>query len=261
MGNWHAFPHNASAYQYDADALREMWPRLHAGDQEPFPQGESADVLIEAWQAFHRGDFQQAVELGLKAGDAGHVVANKAAGIYADYLEEDDDQKLVIYQQCVDRAVQAIEQEPGNPNAHYFHAFCLGRYSQGISIAKALSRGLGGKIRKSLDSALELCPEHAEAHTALGLYHAEILDKVGRMMGKMTYGASPDAAMESFNRALQLTPDAPIAHIEHGNGVYLIHGDKRLEDSNDAYRRAAAIEPIDAMQKLDVEYARASLEE
>ena len=77
----------------------------------------------------------------------------------------------------------------GEPNSHYRHAFALGRYSQGLSIAKALKQGIAGKVRASLDTALELAPKHAEAHTALALYHAEIIGKIGAMIGGLTYGA------------------------------------------------------------------------
>ncbi|HSH27094.1 MAG TPA: hypothetical protein VK972_04905, partial [Wenzhouxiangella sp.] len=188
-----------------------------------------------------------------------HAVANKASGIYADYLEEDEERKTEIYRAGIERAEQAIAERPDDANAHYFHAFLLGRYSQSISIAKALARGIGGKVRESLDNALALAPEHAEAHTALGLYHAEIINKVGKMVGKLTYGASADEALEHFERALELTPEAPIAHIEYGNGLYLLFGDKRLDESNAAYAKAASLKPIDAMQKLDMEYAKASI--
>jgi hypothetical protein len=74
----------------------------------------------------------------------------------------------------------------------------------------------------------------------------------------MTYGASADEAL-STSKALELTPDAPIANIEYGNGLYLLFGDKRLDESNAAYEKPASLEPIDAMQKLDVEFAKASI--
>ncbi|MDX1625847.1 MAG: hypothetical protein R3323_04990, partial [Wenzhouxiangellaceae bacterium] len=215
-------------------------------------------TLQEAWRRFHAGEFAGAVELGLEAGPEGHVVVNKASGIHADYMEDDDDRREALYKAGIARAEQAIGEYPDDPNAHYFHAFHLGRYSQSISIAKALSQGLGGKIRKSLERTLELAPEHAEAHTALGLYHAEIIAKVGRMVGGVTYGANPDRAIEHFQRAIDLT-GAPIAWIEYGNGLYLLFGDKRVDESNEAYEKAAEKTPIDAMQALDVEYAKSSL--
>lgn len=254
--NWATFPHSARAYQYPGDQLIEAWSDLHRGDTEALPEDEQ---LLQAWRHFHAGDFAAAVELAERIGPKAHAAANKACGIYADYLEEDDDIKLAIYQAGIARAEAAVSTFPEDANAHYFHAFLLGRYSQCISIGQALAQGIGGKVRKSLEAALAISPEHAEAHTAMGLYHAEIVNKVGKMVGKLTYGASADLALEHFERALDLTPDAPIAHIEYGNGLYLLYGDKRLEESNAAYERAAAIRPIDAMQKLDVEFARASL--
>jgi hypothetical protein len=86
-------------------------------------------------------------------------VANKASGIYADYLEEDDARKIAIYQAGIKRAEQAIEAYPDDANAHYFHAFLLGRYSQCISMAQALAQGVGGKIKASLEKALKLAPD------------------------------------------------------------------------------------------------------
>jgi len=66
--------------------------------------------------------------------------------------------------------------------------------------------------------------------------------------------------MKHFEMALKLTPDAPIANLEYGNGLYLLYCDKRLDESNAAYQIAAECTPIDAMQKLDVDYAVSSLE-
>jgi tetratricopeptide (TPR) repeat protein len=272
--NWAGFPHDNSSFDFSDDDLRSAWESLHGGDCEPYPDAEriralepghddpeaAAEILADAWRAFHRGDFAEAVDLAGRIGLIGHAVANKASGIYADYLEEDEGAKVEIYQAGIARAEKAIKAYPGDANAHYFHAFLLGRYSQSISVTKALAQGVGGKIKASLQKALELAPDHAEAHTALGLYHAEIIDKVGKLVGSMTYGASADQSMEHCEKALELTPDAPIAHLEYGNALYLLFGDKRLDESNAAYEKAAAIEPVDAMQLLDREYAKASLE-
>lgn len=272
--DWAEFPHETGAFDYAGAKLVASWDRLHRGDQEPFPDRDrvlslepdhpdpdaAAETLADAWRAFHRGDFAAAVELADSLGSLGHAVANKASGIYADYLEEDDARKIAIYQSGIKRAEQAIATYPDDANAHYFHAFLLGRYSQCISVAQALAQGVGGKIKASLEKALKLAPLHAEAHTAMGLYHAEIIDKVGKLVGSMTYGASADKAMNHFERALELTPDAPIAQLEFGNGLYLLYGDKRLDESNAAYARAAELTPIDAMQQLDIDYAQSSLE-
>ena len=216
--------------------------------------------MLEAWRRYHAGDFAGAVALADETGLEAHAVANKAGGIYADYLEENEKAKVAIYQAGIKRAEEAIQRWDQDANAHYFHAFLLGRYSQSISITQALTQGIGGKVRESLENALSLSPEHAEAHTALGSTTQRSSTRSARWWARLTYGASIDKALEHFERALELTPDAPIAHIEYGNGLYLLFGDKRLDDSNAAYEKAAAIKPIDAMQKLDVEFAKPACE-
>lgn len=257
MKSWNPFPYENADYNYAGDDLAEAWDALHLGDQVPFPEEEA---LQEAWRCFHRGDFQQAVEQADEFGIAGHAVANKATGIYATYLEDNASRQIDCFKAAIARAEEAIEAFPDDPNAHYFHAFNLGRYSQSISVVKALKQGVGGKIQKSLNRTLELQPDHAEAHTALGMYHAEIIDKVGKLVGGMTYGASERKAMDHLQRALELTPDAAIAKIEYGNGLYLLYGDDRFDEVSDLFVSASETEARDAMERLDVESALSELE-
>ena len=257
MANWNPFPHDNTAFEFSGGALKKAWPRLHAGDRESYPETEE---LLEAWRSFHRGEFQRAVEIADDHGLEGHAVANKATGIYATYLETNQKRQIDLFKTAILRAEKAIEAFPEDPNSHYFHAFNLGRYSQSISVIKALRQGVGGKILTSLKKALELEPEHAEAHTAMGMYHAEVIDKVGKLLGGVTYGASESDALEHFRAALRLTPKAPIAQIEYGNGLYLLYGDRRLDEVSELYVKASETEPLDAMEKLDVESALAELE-
>lgn len=271
--HWQAFPHANEAFRHDSQGLKKAWPKLHKGDCEPFPTSErvkaldpdhpdlhgASDALIEAWCDYHAGDFGRAIERSQEIGLLAHVVANKASGIYADYLEDDEGRQMSLYQEGIERAKAAIEAFPNDPNAHYFHAFMTGRYSQCISVAKALKDGLAGRVKSDVSRTLELAPDHAEAWLALGLFHAEVINKVGKMVGGMTYGASAKDSMSAFERALELTPKSPIAWIEYGNALHLLYGDKKLEESNEAYRKASQLKPLDAMDKLDIEYARNSI--
>ena len=150
--------------------------------------------------------------------------------------------------------------EPKNANAHYLYAYAAGRYSQRISVAKALAQGYGGRIRAALEATLRLAPKHAEAHIAMGAYHAEIIDKVGALVGGLTYGAKKEAGEEHFRKALKLAPESPIAHIEMANGLVMMHGKARLDEAGRLYAKAAGLSPRDAMEKLDVEVAKAELE-
>ena len=277
---WAAFPHDAKGFAYAGDALKKAWPQLHAGDCEPFPDAKQAAALIkaagkaapkldadalaaalqDAWRAFHRGDFKAAFEAGEKLGPVGASVAVKAIGIHATYLVDGDAEKLKRFEQAAKLAEAAVKALPDEANSHYRLAFALGRYSQGLSIVKALKEGIATKVRTALDTTLGLAPKHAEAHTAMAVYHAEIVNKIGALIGGMTYGAKPAEAEKHIKAALKLTPTSPIAHIEHGNVLMLLHGDKKEDDAAAAYEKAAKVKPLDAMEALDAAYAKEQIE-
>ena len=245
------------AFNYAGEALRKSWKKLHHGDREPFPKDARAQ---QAWRLFHHGEFRAAAEKGVEAGGAGITAANKAQAIYATSLEKRPAAQVALFEEVMHRAEAQARAEPRNPNAHYLYAYAAGRYGQRISVAKALAQGYGGRIRKALEAALALEPEHAEAHVAMGMYHAEILDKVGALVGGLTYGARKDAGEEHLRRALALAPDSPIVHVEAANGLLLLHGKKSAGEAGTLYARAAAMKPRDAMESLDVEAAKAKSE-
>jgi len=257
MAKWTAFPHDNADYTYDAATLKKKWARLHAGDAEPLPKD---DKVLAAWALFHAGEFQKACDAGLKAGGAGITVANKAQAIYANYLEKSEKNKLAMFMEVAERAEAQAVAEPKNANAHYLLAYALGRYSQGISVAKALAQGLGGKVKNALETAIKLQPKHADAHIALGAFHAEVIDKVGSLLGR-TQGASKDTGLAMYRQALKLNPESAIAMVEYANGLVMLEGDKKMKEAEKLYADAAACTPLDAMERLDVEMAKAELED
>ncbi|WP_440222871.1 hypothetical protein ACQQ2N_17610 [Dokdonella sp. MW10] len=275
---WTAFPYPDKAFDYAGAALAKAWPKLHAGDLEPFPDEAHVAALLEAnpklgkdaaaiatqlqdaWRAFHKGDFQKAYEAGVALKAIGASVAIKASGIHASHLLDDEAAKTARYEELMRLADEAVAALPGLANSHYRRAFAIGRLSQTISITKALAQGLAGKVRESLDRTLELAPKHAEAATALGLYHAEIVGKVGGMLARLTYGANAADAEKHLKHALKLTPDSPIAWIEYGNGLQLLHGDSRDDEVAEAWDKAGKLKPRDAMEALDAAWAREQLE-
>jgi hypothetical protein len=257
MAKWTAFPYDNADYTYDAAALKKHWARLHAGDAEPCPKD---DKVLAAWALFHAGEFQKAHDAGLKAGGAGITVANKAEAIYANYLEKSEKNKLAMFLEVAQRAEAQAAEEPKNANAHYWQAYALGRYSQGISVAKALAQGLGGKVKAALETTIQLAPKHADAHIALGAFHAEVIDKVGKLLGK-TQGADAATGLRMYQQALKLNPASAIAMVEYANGLVMLEGEKKMKEAEKLYADAAACTPMDAMERLDVEMAKAELEE
>ncbi len=268
-----------TARQPAGGELRSRWERLHRGDCEPWPDAQRIERLARkhrgfaasletyhgpeplarelqsAWEQFHAGEFRAAIEHGERLGPLGASVANKAAAVSTLYSAAGAE-ALATLAAAVTRAEAAVEALPDYPNAHYLLALVLGRYSQRISILKALAEGLAGRVRSHLERTLKLEPRHAEAHVAFGLYHAEIVGKLGGLAAAFTYGARRDAALEHFGRATRLAPDSPIVLMEHANGLLLLDAQRNRDEARALYREAAALAPRDAMERLDIEHAQ-----
>lgn len=273
-------PKPKSSYRYTAAVLKKHWDRLHQGDREPWPEaslisrlagrhaafaarieslgGASAVALAlqGAWGEFHAGDFGAAIKQASRLGAIGAAVANKAAAVDSLYSRQ---REPVILQQLdsgVKRGEQAVKLLPDYANLHYTLALVLGRYSQRITILKALAEGMAGRVHGHLQQAVKLEPQHAEAHVALGLYHAEIINKLGALAAGLTYGASREKAVEHFQQALKYAPLSPIVHMEYANGLRLLDAQRHRAQIRTLYEQAAACKPIDAMEQLDSDRAR-----
>jgi tetratricopeptide (TPR) repeat protein len=186
-------------------------------------------------------------------------VANKASCIYANYLEKKEKTRLDLFMEVAQRAEAQASREPKNPAAWFWQAYALGRYSQAISVAKALAQGLGGKVKEALEKTIQLQPRHADAHVALGCFHAEVIDKVGVLIGGMTYGVKKELGLRLFQDALKINPDSAIGMIEYANGLMMLEGDARMTEATRLYEQAAAFQPVDAIERLEVELARSEL--
>ncbi|WP_431274105.1 hypothetical protein ACQ858_18810 [Variovorax ureilyticus] len=254
-GPWTRVPYR-DIPRFDGSSLLAKWDRLHAGQWMPPP---APGPLADGWALYHSGEFEQAVTLALKQGVDGLALANQATAIYANYLEPRESVRLALFKQVTERAAAQASSEPDNCRALYWQAYALGRYSQGISVARALAQGLGSKVKGALERVIELQPRHADAHVALAAFHAEVIDKVGSLVGRMTYGVHAETAVELFERGLQLNPNSASALMEYARGLLMLHGDSRMADATRLYEKAAGLEPADARERLDVELARTGL--
>jgi hypothetical protein len=263
IANWESLPEDYT-FEYDQSKLADNWEALHIGDQYEYPLNYEGDedlfqAQADAWLSFHNGDFQKSAEMGIKLAEHGAVVLAKSVAAYCDYLCEDEDQALQLLSEAMEICEEAASALPDCANTQFVNALIMGRYSQRISITKALSQGLGGKIKSYIETALELEPNHAEAHTAMALYHAEIIDKIGAMIGGITYGAKKGTALEHFETAMQLAPEVPITSIENANGLLLLGGNNKK--AMELYQQAATCQALDALQNCDVSFAQDQSEE
>jgi tetratricopeptide (TPR) repeat protein len=265
---------------FSGSGLHAHWERLHLGDREPYPDPARVTRLAkgqprfaawvdahggakaiaagaqDAWREFHGGEYSRAIGIGEEFGALGATAANKAAAIHSLQHGVSEASVLKELEAATERGERAVAMLPDYANAHYMLALALGRYSQRISITRALATGLATRVRKHLDTTIELEPRHAEAHIALGLYHAEIVAKLGSLLAALSYQATGEAALEHLRRAIKLVPDSPVARIEYANALLLLDASANRDQARELYEQAAACKPADAMEQLDVGRAR-----
>jgi TolB-like protein/Tfp pilus assembly protein PilF len=132
--------------------------------------------------------------------------------------QQEMDKSVDLLQQAVARAPDYALAHAGLAEAHTRQAFL-----RASSRTEAL-----GKARASANRALELDPDLAEAHTALGLvrFYFE-WDWVG--------------AEAEFRRALELNPGSSAVHEEYGSFLTAMG---RLDEARDRSREAVRLDPL-----------------
>lgn len=88
-----------------------------------------------------------------------------------------------------------------------------------------------------------------------------MVDKIGGMIANLTYGASKEAAVKHFEEAIKLNPTSAIARMEYANALAMLFGASKLKEATALYEQAAKSVAADAMERLDVEAAKAELAE
>ena len=153
------------------------------------------------------------------------------------------------------RAEAQAKAEPKNANAHYLYAYAA-------DVTASESRWRRPRAGYAARSALRWRRRSSSSPSAdayrHGAYHAEIIDKVGALVGGLTHGASARRG-RALPQGGETAPDSPIAHRD-GERYVLMHGKKMVEEGARLYAKAAQMEPRDAMEKLDVEAARAEID-
>ncbi|MCC5811615.1 MAG: hypothetical protein JJU06_14690 [Ectothiorhodospiraceae bacterium] len=276
-GEWETLPADFPDFQYSEEELHALWDTLHLRDGLPWPDadyvskwGESAGnaeavaaSLVEGWRLYHAGEFQRAYEIGTEAGPAGNLLAGRAWLTYASHVPEDSEIRAAMLAEGSERFTQRMEARDGETPAweHMGLALMLGQYSKTLSTGRAVREGIPGTVRDHLDKALDKHPDLPAALGTYGGYHTELIDRVGGMLARMTYGASRDAARDYFERALEADPKLVMARTEFGEALLRLDDDANWDNAMRELEKAVGTKPLDADDELERRRAVRLIEE
>ena len=120
------------------------------------------------------------------------------------------------------------------------------------------SEDLGSEVYAKLES-LNPGGSH-KARIALGTFHAEVIDKVGAMVGGLTYGVRKEAVVDHFEAARALHPQSPVVLAEYAQSSLMVLEGARSGRAHALCAEATACQPVDALERLHQEWALGELE-
>ena len=292
---WKPFPYDQAAYDYSGDKLRQAWPQLTRGfgDNYPFPDAdwvlkmattypkalemtvtgntgftgkpEEAEIyaqkLQNVWRLMFKGDFAQAKKEGLALGVGGQIPAMFAQVVYAMFLVPNQEEKHRLLEEVIDYTDKAGELVQADTVAQFGRVYAKARLGEELSVPVVLKRGYTSQIPKELDALLAKQPDQPFALALYGGYEAGVIRKVGKLVGKMTYGVSSDKMETYFAQSFKEANNLPIGHYEYANALTYVYGDDEEAKAIKHLKEAVAIKPINAMEALEVAHAQKLLKE
>ena len=265
---WALMPEKYPIFDYSGDRLRKHWDDLHLRDGLPWPDeqfvirqsgpevpedpAEATRRLQDGWRHFHEGRFLEACRIGEAVGPAGGFLASQACLAIVLHRVDDKDIQAEWLRDLAARMEKRLDRT--FMDTTYWEkaglALVYGEYSRRISALQARREGIPERILELVESAIEENPRLPAALGVLGAYHAEVVDRIGGVLGRVTYGASRDDAERYFEKALEADPGIIQLRVEYARALLVLHGDDREADAMAQLEKVIAAEPIDALDLL-----------
>lgn len=265
---WSLMPEKYPIFDFSGDKLRKHWDDLHLRDGLPWPDerfvirqsgpevpkdpAEAARRLQDGWRHFHEGRFVEAHGIGESVGPAGGFLSSQACLALVLHRVDDKDIQAEWLRDLAARMEQRLDRT--FMETTYWEktglALVYGEYSRRISVLRARSEGIPGRIGELLESALEEKPDLPAALGVMGAYHAEIVNRIGGFLGRVTYGACREEAERCFEKALAIDPGLIQVRVEYARALLVLHGDHRAADAMAQLEKAVSAEPLDALDLI-----------
>lgn len=290
-GSWNPVPFRTRFFDYPPALLEQRWPELTRAIRVPFPSAEYLRVRLErfpklkaelgpgfdddyqalsaeilhAWRLFFRGDFRAAKDHGAKLGAFGKLPAYLSQCIYAVYLSDTREEKIELLEDVANQitdyvdVLKAMKDEPEFQEDYMMlrlgYAFAIARIAEESTPLEAVMNNYLFKVAYAIDDTLAIDPGHPVALAMQAAMDANIIRFVGKLLGRLTFGARLSRVEEGFAASFDQEDDLAIVHYEYANSLIYINRDRDIYRALDAFNTAIGIQPVSAMEALDSMYA------
>ncbi|MGM0563195.1 MAG: hypothetical protein ACQES2_02600 [Pseudomonadota bacterium] len=276
-------------FYYEGEALRENWDNLHYRDSVEYPTAENLAELIsplfgteyqdqalpdnfdgdfsqlapkvaEAWRLYHAGQYKSAYELADTLGLAGTLPKLRSLAIHHHFFVPPGDERKEAFRGLI-RHMETIQSRFDFETPAFFllKAFAIGRYGQEINPVSAFTQGLGGKLKKNIDTASEMAPKNVEAMMFTAVFHSEVTQHAG-FAGRMLYGSNRGRALESFEVAASESPEGTALLLEYGKACLELCKKDAEEQSAQILNQLLSVKPKDMTDLQNIKLGREVME-
>ncbi|MEP5231230.1 MAG: hypothetical protein ABJQ78_07330 [Alloalcanivorax sp.] len=296
-GRWNSVPFQTRFFDYPPEKLKARWGELTRAIRVPYPSPEYLQKRIEyfpalkaelgpdfngdyealsagilhAWRLFFRGDFRAAKEQGARYGAFGKLPAYLAQCIYAVYLTDSRTEKIELLEDVANQitdyvdVLKALKQEPAFQEDYMMlrlgYAFAIARIAEEATPLEALMNNYLFKVSHAIDDTLAIDPGHPVALAMQAVKDANIIRFVGKLLGRLTFGARLSRVEEGFAASFAQEDDLAIVHYEYANSLIYINRNRDIYQALEAFNKAIGIHPVSAMEALDSMYAAKRMQE
>lgn len=288
---WNKVPFEQRPFDYTPEQVKANWASLLSGLSVPYPSaafmrtyherfpelvsqypqfdGDFEKLerdLLRLWQLFLRGDFQEAMQYGETLGPVGRLGGKVSQVFYAIYLEPSLADKHMLLQDSANAIRDfgdSFERMRKMPEPMFrdqyvagrlAYTYAIGRIAEDVPIPVAIGRNYVFKVLGAIDDVQTLAPHNPLGAAARAAADANVVRKVGKATGRVTFGARQANIREAFEQALS-AGDRAVLRYEYANAILYMNKKRNIDEAMAQLRHARSIRPRFAMEALDAMYA------
>jgi len=233
-----------------------------------FAQDGEMSLIEKGDAAFEKFDNPNALENyndAVKINPDSYEANWKLSRAFVDVGEvfEDEDKRAEYYKESENYARIAIKNNPEGSDGHLFLSIALGRVALDAGAKQRIK--MSKEIKKEADLAIKLNPDNDTAYHVLGRWNRKIsnlsfIEKgfADLFLGGVPKGASNDAAVNNFQKAIELNPAYINHYLELGITYEMMDKEKLAIE---AFKKCLELGPSSAKDKNHKEIAKEHLDD
>lgn len=187
----------------------------------------------------------------MQLGPAGSVPAIYSKLMYATFMIHSSAEKLAMFREIADEAEQSLQLTPGYDFGQFGLLYARVRILERLGTTASLATGFLGSTQKNLKELSKRHPHNSLYPTTYASIQAGVVERVGSLIGRITYGATESRTLDGFKQALELQANLPVIYNEFIVALSRINPKKHHVLIQDLSAYCLALTPYSAEEALN----------